>query len=47
MRKGGTIRRCVTGPRHFCRHLMQGGMEVPCQLTFIGIGKELNKIVAI
>ena len=36
--KGGVISCCVTGPRCFCRHLVQGGMEVPCQLTFIGIG---------
>ena len=44
IRKGGVISCRVTGPRRFCRHLVKGGMEVPCQLTFIGIGKELKKI---
>ena len=29
------------GSHWYCRHLVQGGMEVPCQLTFIGPDKEL------
>jgi len=41
IRKGGTI---TTGPHRYCRHLMQGGMEIPCQLIFVGMGKELKKI---
>ena len=38
IRRGGIIRCSVT------RDLAQGGMEIPCQLTFIGMGKELKKV---
>ena len=44
IRKGGIIRCRVMGSHQYCRHLVQGGMEVPCQLTFIGPDNELKKI---
>ena len=44
IRRGGIIRCSVTGNRRYSRDLAQGGMEIPCQLTFIGMGKELKKV---
>ena len=44
IRRGGVIRCSVTGHRRYSRDLVQGGMEIPCQLTFVGMGKEIKKI---
>lgn len=44
VRKGGIIRCSTTGNCCYSRDLAQGGMEIPCQLTFIGMGKELKKV---
>ena len=44
IRRGGTIRCSITGHCRYSRDLVQGGMEVPCQLTFIGLGKEVKKV---
>lgn len=34
----------ITGHHRYSRDLVQGGMEIPCQLTFIGMRKELKKV---
>ena len=44
IRRDGIIRCCIIGHRHYSRDLMQRGMEVSCQLTFIGMGKELKRV---
>jgi len=42
--KGGTIQCQVTERRHFSADLPQGGMEIPCMLTFMGDPKEVAKV---
>ena len=42
--RGGIIQCSITNNRPYSKDLPQGGMEIPCQLTFIGIGKELKKV---
>ena len=42
--RGGIIRCGVTENCRYSRDFAQGGMEIPCQLTFIGMGKELKKV---
>ena len=44
IRRGGIIHCNVSGNRRYSRDLVQGGMEIPCQLTFVGKGRELKKV---
>jgi len=44
IRNGGRIKCTVTGNRCYSRDLPQGGMEIPCFLTFFAEEKWLNKI---
>ena len=46
IRRGGIMQHCVTGNHHYSRDLVQGGMEVPCQLNLLGLGKELKRSFA-
>lgn len=44
IRRGGQIKCEVTGRRRRSADLVQGGLEVPCDLTFKSTKKELEKI---
>ena len=44
IRRGGTIYCTVEGNRCYSNALAQGGMEIPCKLTFKGPLKELQKV---
>ena len=44
IRRGGTLYAIVLGGRQYPRDLVQGGMEVPCRLHFVGNGGELKKV---
>lgn len=41
--KGGSIRAVVAGKRRYSADLPQGGLEIPCRLTFTGAGDLLTK----
>lgn len=41
---GGQIICQINGPRRYSRDLVQGGLEVPCTLTFFGTAKKLGKV---
>ena len=45
LRRGGTISCEITGRRKYSRDLPQGGLEVPCVLTFKGDEKEIKKLM--
>ena len=44
IRRGGAIRCRITGRRCYSADLPQGGLEVPCRLTFMGSVKESDKL---
>ena len=44
LRHGGTICCRVTGSRRYSQDLPQGGLEIPCMLTFRGEAKDIEKI---
>ena len=44
IRRGGTLYAIVLGGRQYSKDLVQGGMEVPCRLHFVGNGGELKKV---
>ena len=44
IRRGGSIECAVSGVRHHTTDLPQGGLEVPCQIKFKAIKKELDKL---
>ena len=44
LRHGGTINCRVTASRRYSRDLPQGGLEVPCVLTFQGGAKDIAKV---
>ena len=44
LRKSGTIHCQVTGSRWYSSDLPQGGLEIPCILTFSGKEKDINKV---
>lgn len=44
LRNRGTVKCTVTGTRQFSRDLAQGGLEIPCQLTFEGEKKYIEKV---
>ena len=45
IRRGGVIRCCITGRRRYSSDLPQGGLEIPCLLSFEGEAKEIKKLV--
>ena len=44
LRRGGVITCTITGVRQYSSDLLQGGLEIPCRLTFSGSTKEVGKI---
>ena len=42
--QGGTIKATVIGRRRYSSDLAQGGLEIPCKLTFCGEPKEIQKL---
>ena len=42
LRRGGSITCKVTGPRRFSADFLQGGLEIPCKLIFMGISKDIE-----
>ena len=44
LRKGGNIVCTITGRRQYSVDLPQGGLEVPCELTFKGSRKSVEKV---
>ena len=44
LRRGGTITCKVTGPRRYSADLLQGGLEIPYKLIFMGIAKDIEKV---
>ena len=42
--RGGVIECKVTGPKRYSVDLPQGGLELPCILTFIGSCEKISKI---
>lgn len=44
LRRGGAMKGTVTGTRRYSSDLEQGGMEIPCKLTFTGPPTELQKV---
>ena len=42
--KGGLISCTVAGRRHFSFDLIQGGLEIPCLVTFTSTKKNIKKI---
>ena len=44
LRYSGSIKCKVTGSRQYSRDLPQGGLEIPCQLTFEGNEKYIGKV---
>lgn len=44
IRRGGSIACQVTGPRRYSRDLSQGGVEIPCKLTFVGPVQDTNRL---
>ena len=45
--RSGNIRCKITGTRRFSTDLPQGGLEVPCMLTFQGEAKDVTKISSV
>ena len=43
LRHGGTICCRVTGSRRYSQDLPQGGLEIPCMLTFRGEAKDIDE----
>ena len=44
VQKGGGITATVTGHRRYSSDLVQGGLEIPCDLTFYGEKEEILKL---
>ena len=44
MQHGGTITAVVTGRRRYSSDLVQGGLEILCDLRFCGEGKFILKL---
>ena len=44
LQHGGTITAIVTGRRRYSSDLVQGGLEIPCNLRFYGEEKAILKI---
>lgn len=44
LRHGGTITCMVTGKRRHSQDLPQGGLDIPCTLTFVGNQKNIDMV---
>ena len=44
LRRGGSICCTVSGSRRYSADLPQGGLEIPCNLTFKAKAKEIKKL---
>ena len=44
LRRNGVISVCTTEKRRFSEDLPQGGLEIPCILSFEGASKEIHKV---
>ena len=44
LRRNGVINVCTTDRRRFSQDLPQGGLEIPCVITFEGAGKDVQKV---
>ena len=44
LRHGGTIMCKITGRRQHSKDLAQGGLEIPCTMTFEGGSKDITKV---
>ena len=44
IQRGGEITATVTGRRRYSSDLVQGGLEIPCDLTFYGEKEEILKL---
>ena len=44
LRKGGLMKCTITGSKRYSSDLTQGGMEVPCKLTFFGEEQNVRKL---
>ena len=44
LRRGGTINCIVNGHRRYSEDLPQGGLEIPCRLTFTSTKPECSKL---
>ena len=44
LQRGGEITATVTGRRRYSSNLVQGGLEIPCDLKFRGEEKEIFKL---
>ena len=48
LRKSGSTITCrITGSRRYSTDLPQGGLEIPCMLTFFGQRQNINKVKAL
>ncbi len=48
LRRSGSIITCrITGSRRYSTDLPQGGLEIPCMLTFSGQRQNINKVKAL
>ena len=45
LRRGGAMSCEITGLRQYSADLPQGGIEIPCKLTFEGEEKEIKKLI--
>ena len=41
---GGIIRCTIMGPRQYSTDLRQGGLDMPCKLTFTGVNPHLSNV---
>ena len=47
IRRGGTIKCEVTGPRCYTQQISQGGLEIPCSLLLDGDKREVKKLLKV
>ena len=44
VRRGGTITCKVTAPRKYSADLVEGGLEIPCEVVLRGIAEDIKKV---
>ena len=44
LRRNGVMKIQTTGGRRYSADLPQGGLEIPCTITFEGVGKDVQKV---
>ena len=44
LRRNGVMKIQTTGGRRYSADLPQGGLEIPCKITFEGVGKNVQKV---